>query len=104
LQVLDAVPRYEPEGTRVSALPADRLVLAPVRAVLLDADATTLVDLSLQCNVGSNDGLIFEADFGHLREIRRERKTCKKKIKGKFYILFFVSRGFFMKGMLTITV
>jgi hypothetical protein len=68
LQVLDAVPGDEPEGAGVSALSADRLVLAPVRAVLLDADAPPLVDLRLQCNVGSD--LIYDADFGHLRHTR----------------------------------
>jgi len=54
LQVLNAVSGNESEGARVSALPADGFVLAPVGAVLLDADAPALVDLSLQGNVGSD--------------------------------------------------
>ena len=65
LQVFDAIPGNKFKSARVSALSADGLVLARVRAVLLDADATTLVDLGLQCNVGSD--LIYDADFGHLR-------------------------------------
>ena len=66
LQVLDAIPGNKLKSARVSALSADWLVIAPIGAMLLDTDATSLVDLSLQCNVGSD--LIYDADFGgHLR-------------------------------------
>lgn len=53
LQVLNAVSGNESERARISTLSADGLVLAPVGPLLFDADAAALVNLSLQCNVGS---------------------------------------------------
>lgn len=79
LQVLNAVSGNKSERAWISTLAADGLVLAPVGPVLLDADAAPLVDLSLQCNVGSE--LIQDADFGHLS------CTCKKK-RGKGKLSF----------------
>jgi hypothetical protein len=77
LQVLDTVSGYELEGARVPALATHGLVLAPVGAELLDADAPAVVHLRLQRNVRCE--LSFDPDFGHLRHARVT--TCKKKMK-----------------------